>query len=144
LTASYTGPAAVIAIGIGGRAARREPPPHSWLSYGPGLALLFLPSLILAWTGPGWVRPVLTGLAAAGIAVAGARWRKQAPLVGGALAAVIDAGRQLAPAAAHLVQALPGWVPVAAGGAALLWAGATYERRLRDLARVRRTLARMN
>lgn len=56
----------------------------------------------------------------------------------------IDAGRQLAPPAVHLVQAMPGWIPVAAGGIALLWAGATYERRLRDLAKIRRTLAALS
>jgi hypothetical protein len=141
---AYTGPAAVIAIGAGWRTSRREPQPHSWLGYGPGLVLLLLPSLILAWQDPGWIRPVLVAFAAAGIALAGARLSKQAPLVTGAVAAVLDTGRQLGPPAVRLVQALPGWIPAAAGGAALLWAGATYEARLRDLTRIRRTLAAMS
>ena len=141
---AYTGPAAVIALGVGWRISRREPQPHSWLGYGPGLVLLLVPSLILAWQDPGWIRPVLAGLAAAGIAVAGARSEKQAPLVIGAVVAVLDAGRQLAPPVVRLVQVLPGWIPVAAGGAVLLWAGATYEARLRDLTRIRTTLAAMS
>jgi hypothetical protein len=134
----------VIATGAGWRTARREPQPHSWLGYGPGLVLLLLPSLILAWQNPGWIRPVLVAFAAAGIALAGARLSKQAPLVTGAVAAVLDTGRQLGPPAVRLVQALPGWIPAAASGAALLWAGATYEARLRDLTRIRRTLAAMS
>ena len=39
---------------------------------------------------------------------------------------------------------LPGWVPAAAGGAVLLWAGATYEARLRNLRAMRRSLASMS
>jgi hypothetical protein len=35
-------------------------------------------------------------------------------------------------------------MPVAALGAALLWAGATYEARLRNLKAIRRTLAAMS
>jgi hypothetical protein len=140
----YTVPAAALAIIVGRLASRREPRPHSWLAYGPGLSLLLLPSLILGWESPGWIRPVLVGLAAAAIALAGARARMQAPLLTGAIVAVLDAGRELAPAFARLVHDLPGWIPVAALGAALLWAGATYEARLRNLNVIRRTLAAMS
>jgi hypothetical protein len=141
---AYTGPAAALAIIMGWQASRREPQPHSWLAYGPGLSLLLLPSLIVAWQSHGWIRPVLVGLAAAAIAIAGARARMQAPLLTGAIVAVLDSGRGLAPAFARLVHELPGWVPVAALGAALLWAGATYEGRLRNLNAIRRTLAAMS
>ena len=141
---TYTLPAAALGIIIGRQAARRERQPHSWLAYGPGLSLLLLPSLIVAWQGPGWIRPVLVGLAAAAIAVVGARARMQAPLLTGAIVAVLDAGRQLAPAFARLVHDLPGWIPVAALGAALLWVGGTYEARLRNLNAIRRTLAAMS
>ncbi len=140
----YTVPAAALAIIVGWLASRREPRPHSWLAYGPGLSLLLLPSLIVGWESLGWIRPVLVGLAAAAIAIAGARARMQAPLLTGAIVAVLDAGRELAPAFARLVHVLPGWIPVAALGAALLWAGATYEARLRNLNAIRRTLAAMS
>jgi hypothetical protein len=139
----YTVPAGLIAIAAGWRASKREPRPHSWLAYGPGLAVLLMPSLVVAWQGTGWIRPVLTGLAAIGIAVAGARTRTQAPLLTGTAVAVLVAGRALAPDVMHLVHAMPGWVPVAAGGAVLLWAGATYEARLRNLQAIRRSLAAM-
>ena len=140
----YTGPVAAIAIAAGWRASRREPRPHSWLAYGPGLGLLFLPSLLAAWDGTGWIRPVLLGLAAIGIAIAGARTRTQAPLLSGAAVAVLEAGRQLAPDVMRFVHALPGWAPVAVGGALLLWAGATYEARLRNLKAIRLSLASMS
>ena len=139
----YTVPAGLIAIAAGWRASKREPRPHSWLAYGPGLAVLLVPSMVVAWQGTGWIRPVLTGLAAIGIAVAGARTRTQAPLLTGTAVAVLVAGRALAPDVMHLVHAMPGWVPVAAGGAVLLWAGATYEARLRNLQALRRSLAAM-
>ena len=87
---------------------------------------------------------VLVGLAAAAIAIVGARARMQAPLLTGAVVAVLGAGRELAPAFARLVHHLPGWLPVAVLGAALLWAGATYEARLRNLNVIRRTLAAMS
>jgi hypothetical protein len=139
----YTVPAGLIAIAAGWRVSNHEPRPHSWLAYGPGLGVLLVPSLVMAWQGTGWIRPVLTGLAAIVIAVAGARTRTQAPLLTGTAVAVLVAGRALAPDVMHLVHAMPGWVPVAAGGAMLLWAGATYEARLRNLQAIRRSLAAM-
>jgi hypothetical protein len=90
--------------------------------------------------GAGWIRPVLTGLAAIGIAIVGARTRTQAPLLTGVTVAVLDAGRELAPDVMRLAHAMPGWVPIAAGGAVLLWAGATYEARLANLRAIRRSL----
>ena len=141
---AYTLPAAAVATFMGWRASRREPHPHSWLAYGPGLSILLLPSLVVAWQSPGWLRLVLVGLAAAAIAIVGARARMQAPLLTGAVVAVLGAGRELAPAFARLVHDLPGWLPVAVLGAALLWAGATYEARLRNLNVIRRTLAAMS
>ena len=140
----YTGPAALAAIAAGWKASGQEPRPHSWLAYGPGLGLGLLPSLVMAWDGAGWVRPAAVGVASVGIAIIGARTRKQAPLLVGVAVAVLEAARGLAPDVAGLVHALPGWVPAAVGGAVLLWAGATYEARLRNLRAIRHTLASMN
>jgi hypothetical protein len=141
----YTVPAAAIALGYGWQAdkrrAERDEELGSWAAYGAGLAILLLPSLIVAWAGYGWLRPALLAAGAAGVALAGARLRLQAPLLIGIAVAVLDAGHQLMPEIRQLAQALPGWVPVAVIGAALLWAGATYEARLRNLATLRRTLA---
>jgi hypothetical protein len=140
----YTAPAALAALAAGWTASRREPRPHSWLAYGPGLALLLLPSLVMAWDGTGWVRAASVGVASVGIAIIGARTRTQAPLLVGIAVAVLEAARGLAPDVARLIHALPGWVPAAVGGAVLLWAGATYEARLRNLRAIRLSLSSMS
>jgi hypothetical protein len=139
----YALPAAVILIGAGWRRSRRAPELGSWLTYGPGLAILLLPSLVAAWSDQGWLRPLLLGLTAACITLAGARARLRAPLLIGALVAITDAGRQLAPAVARLAGAVPHWVPIALLGTLLLGVGATYEARLKDLGKLRNVLRRM-
>ncbi len=138
----YTVPAAAILIAFGWHSSRR-PDFSSWLIYGPGLALLLLPSLITAWQQAGWVRPALLAAAAAVATLIGARRRLQAPVLIGVAIAALDAGHQLAPAVRGLAEVLPGWVPIAIIGAVLLWAGATYEARLRNLRKARETLARL-
>jgi hypothetical protein len=42
-----------------------------------------------------------------------------------------------------LWQRLPGWIPLAVGGAILLFLAITYERRRRDLSRLRSAVGRM-
>lgn len=143
LPEAYTLPAAAVAVTAGWAWSRRRPGVSSWLAYGPALAALLGPSLIGAWNGTGWIRPALLGLAAAVVALAGARARLQAPLVTGAAVAALDAGRELTPSALSLVRAAPGWAPFALVGVGLLWAGATYEARLRNLSSARRSLAAM-
>jgi hypothetical protein len=141
---AYTTPAAVIVIGFGWRRSVRDRQVSSWLAYGPGLALLLLPSLAVAWQSSGWIRPLLLGLTATSLALSGARWRKQAPLLAGTAVAVLDAGRELAPAVLVLVHGLPGWIPIAVLGTIMLWAGASYEARLRNLSAIRSHLAAMS
>jgi hypothetical protein len=140
----YTAPAALSALAAGRNASRREPRPRSWLAYGPGLALALLPSLAMTWDGSSWVRAAAVGVASVGIAIIGARTRTQAPLLAGVAVAVLEAARGLAPDVARMIHELPGWVPAAVGGTVLLWAGATYEARLRNLRTIHRTLAAMS
>src|SRR6266568_2583092 len=140
----YTVPAALLGLVFGWTRSRREPAPHSWLAFGPGLALLLLPSLVAAWVSPDWIRPTLLGGVAVGVALAGARAGQQAPLVTGITVAVLDAGRALAPAFGVLFHALPSWVPIAVLGVILLWAGATYEARLRNLRTIFSSLTAMS
>lgn len=137
----WTLPTAALALCAGWLTRRRNL--RSWPAFGPGLAIALVPSLSAAWTGHGALRPLLLGLAAMAIAVGGARARLQALLVLGAVTAVLDGGRELAPVAARMLGALPNWVPVAVIGAVLIWAGATYEARLRDLRRIGHTVAGM-
>jgi hypothetical protein len=139
----YAVPAGAALIAYGWHLARRVPPRSSWLSYGPGLAILLVPSLTAVWHGHGWLRPLLLGAAAAGITLTGARGKLQAPLLIGAAVTVLDAGHELAPEIRQLAQALPSWLPIAIVGAILLWSGATYEARLRNLSYLRDSLAAM-
>ena len=139
----YTVPAAIILIAFGWQRSRRSLELSSWLGYGPGLVLLLLPSLALAWPEHGWIRPLLLGLLATGVTLTGGRFRAQAPVLIGAAVVLLGAGRQFAPPIAHLAGTLPRWVPIALIGLALLAMGATYEARLRDLRRLRGTLGLM-
>jgi hypothetical protein len=142
---AYTGPAALIVIAFGWqRSAKLPARPSSWLTYGPGLALLLLPSLAASWNDRGWLRPLLLGLVTVGLTLAGGRARLQAPLLLGGAVAVVDAGRQLAPDIARLAGLVPRWVPIALLGLVLLVVGATYEARLRDLGRLRTALGRLH
>ena len=115
----------------------------SGLTLGPGLALLLLPSLITVWHDPGWIRPLTLGITAAAITLIGARARRQAPLLIGAAVTLMDAGHELAPGVRRLAEAVPTWLPIALTGAILLWAGATYEARLRNLGNLRKIVAAM-
>jgi hypothetical protein len=139
----YTVPAAAILIAFGRHHWRGSPGSGSWASYGPGLALLLLPSLTVAWQEDGWLRPLLLGVAAAMVTLAGGRARLRAPLLLGAAVMVLDAGHELAPAISQLVGMLPRWVPIAVIGVVLLGVGSTYEARLRDLNTLRRAVARL-
>ncbi len=139
----YTVPAAAALLAYGVCHARRVPPPSSWLTDGPGLALLLLPSLAEMWQSHGWVRPLLLGIAAAGVTLIGGRLRRQAPLLIGAGVTVLAAGHALAPAFSRLAEALPSWLAIAVTGAILLWSGATYEARLRNLSSLRKSVAGM-
>ncbi|MEV6754420.1 hypothetical protein [Streptomyces sp. NPDC051214] len=141
---AYTLPVTVPALLIGALRRRRTPETSSWTAYGPGLAATLLPSLVAAWGDPHWQRPLLLGVAALLITLAGARHRLQAPLVLGGTVLALDALHELAPYIVQVVDALPRWLPPALAGLLLLAIGATYEQRLRDARRVRDVLGRMH
>ncbi|NLU75738.1 hypothetical protein HCC61_24315 [Streptomyces sp. HNM0575] len=109
----------------------------SWWAYGGGLAFTFLPSLVMVWHDPHWLRPLLLGAGALGTALAGARWRTQAPLLLGAATVVSVGAHELAPYVAQVAWLLPRWVMPALAGLLLVVAGATYERRLGDARRLK-------
>ena len=139
----YTVPAAAVLLVVGWRRSRRPPPVCSWITYGPALAVLLVPSLVAVWQLPGWARPLVLGVVAAAIALAGGRARLIAPLLLGGAVVILDAGHELAPAVQQLAGVLPRWVPIAVIGVVLLVVGATYEARLRDLGRIRTALGGM-
>jgi hypothetical protein len=138
---AYTVPLAAVALFAGWAALRSRPELRSWVAYGPALLAGFLPSLapVLVSTAEVWRRLVLF-VAAVVVIVLGAVNRRQAPVVVGGVVALIVAVHELV----LLWQLLPGWIPLAAGGAVLLFLAITYERRLRDLTRLRSTIGSMS
>jgi hypothetical protein len=130
-------------LAAGWLARRRRPAASSWWAYGPALLVTFAPSLVAAWTGDGLVRPVLLAAAAFGVTIVGAVSRLQGPLLLGGGILLVNAGHELTPAIVDLVGNGPRWVPIAITGMALLFTGATYEHRLRDVRRAYRGIARM-
>ncbi|MEU0276732.1 hypothetical protein [Streptomyces sp. NPDC006307] len=140
---AYTLPVTVPALVVGVLRRRRDPEASSWTAYGPGLAATLVPSLVAAWGDAEWERPLLLGLGALAVTLAGARLRLQAPLVLGGAALALVGLHELAPYIAQVVGALPRWLPPALAGLLLLGVGATYEQRLRDARRLRETVGRM-
>ncbi|MCZ7378652.1 SCO7613 C-terminal domain-containing membrane protein [Micromonospora sp. WMMC250] len=138
---AYTVPAAGLAIGAGLLALRTRPGLTSWPALGPGLVAALAPSLVSVLIGPDpqpW-RRLLLGAAALGAVLAGATRRWQAPvLLGGGVLALL---------ALHEVargwDLLPRWIYLGVGGLALVALAATYERRRRELARLRSAVGRL-
>ncbi|MEU4496226.1 hypothetical protein AB0F96_22965 [Streptomyces sp. NPDC023998] len=141
---AYTLPVTVPALAVGLLRRRRDPEASSWTAYGPGLAATLLPSLVAAWGDQHWLRPLLLGVAALAVTLAGARLRLQSLLVLGGAVLALDALHELAPYVVQVVGALPRWLPPALAGLLLLAVGATYEQRLRDARRLRDALGRMH
>lgn len=129
----YVLPLAAVALILGHLRSCAVPGTRSWAAYGPGLSLLLLPSLVASFDDDTLQRPLLLGLAALGVLLAGAYFRLQAPLCLGGAVLAVDALQLLAPYAA----ALPRWMSLGAVGVLLVAIGATYEQRRRDVARLR-------
>ncbi|WP_433529727.1 SCO7613 C-terminal domain-containing membrane protein [Micromonospora sp. CA-263727] len=138
---AYTVPLAALALSAGAVALRTRPGLTSWLALGPGLAAALLPSLAAVLFGPDpqpW-RRLLLGAAALAATLLGAVRRWQAPVVVGGATLTLLALHELV----RSWDLLPRWVFLAAAGLTLIGLAATYERRRRDLLRLRSTLTRM-
>ncbi|WP_042454926.1 SCO7613 C-terminal domain-containing membrane protein [Streptacidiphilus jiangxiensis] len=139
---AYTVSVAAVALTIGHLHHRRDASTPSTVTYGPGLSLALLPSLLTLWTDGHWVRPLLLGLAALLAVVLGVRFRLRAPLLLGGAVLLLTGAHELAPTVLQVLGLLPRWVPLAAAGLLLLLLGARYEQRLRDARRLRAGLRR--
>lgn len=139
---AYTLPAAALAVGAGLLALRTRPGLTSWPALGPGLVAALLPSLVsvLAGADPQPWRRLLLGAAATGAVLAGATRRWQAPVLLGGGALTLLALHELA----RGWDLLPRWIYLGVGGLALVGLAATYERRRRDLARLRAAVGRLS
>ncbi|WP_327034153.1 SCO7613 C-terminal domain-containing membrane protein [Micromonospora ureilytica] len=138
---AYTLPAAALAVGAGLLALRTRPGLTSWPALGPGLVAALLPSLVSVLAGPDpqpW-RRLLLGAAATGAVLAGATRRWQAPVLLGGGVLTLLALHELA----RGWDLLPRWIYLGVGGLALVGLAATYERRRRDLARLRAAVGRL-
>ncbi|MEU9826723.1 SCO7613 C-terminal domain-containing membrane protein [Micromonospora chersina] len=138
---AYTLPAAALALGAGLLALRSRPGLNSWLALGPGLGAALLPSLVsvLAAPDPQPARRLALGLVALGAVLGGAARRWKAPVLLGAATLVPLALHELA----RGWDLLPRWIFLGLGGLALIALAATYERRRRDLARLRAAVGGM-
>ncbi|WP_046471746.1 SCO7613 C-terminal domain-containing membrane protein [Allosalinactinospora lopnorensis] len=125
-------------------AAPRDGLPHSWLVYGPGLALGLLPSLAMVHLVDGTpLRTALLGTAALAVTLVGGWYRLQAPLFVGAAVLLLLARQAFGGPLWEVVVAMPRWIPVGVLGLLLLVVGARYERNLRDLRRFGRMMRKM-
>ncbi|MEU5905938.1 hypothetical protein ABZ780_16355 [Micromonospora sp. NPDC047467] len=138
---AYTVPAAALALGAGLLALRTRPGLTSWPALGPGLVAALLPSLVSVVVGsdPQPWRRLLLGAVALGAVLAGANRRWQAPVLLGGVVLAVLALHELA----RGWDLLPRWIYLGAGGLALIGLAASYERRRRDLARLRAAVARL-
>lgn len=141
LVEAYTLPLAVVLLvaGIVGprldRTDRGDVP--SWLAFGPALVVGLGPTVWLAFTEPGTIRPLAGLVSGAVVLVVGVAWGKRA-LVDVGTGTVVALGlRQLAP----VVGEVPNWVTIGATGVLLILVGATFEQRRRDLKAVLRRYA---
>ncbi|WP_405104947.1 hypothetical protein OG559_16935 [Micromonospora sp. NBC_01405] len=141
LLEAYTLPTAGVALAAGVVALRTRPGLNSWLALGPGLAAALLPGLVSVLFAPEpqpW-RRLLLGAGALAVVLAGSARRWQAPVLLGGITLALLALHELV----RSWDLLPRWIFLAVGGLALIGLAATYERRRRDLARLRAVVGRM-
>jgi hypothetical protein len=140
LIESYTVPAAAIGVLAGLWARRGRPDLNSWAAYGPALLAGIGPTLITALVDADGTRRLILGLVALVLVVGGSLRRLQAPVVTGAVTLVVLALHEIV----RYWDLVPRWIPLLVGGLLLVGMATTYERRRRDLARLRHSVARMS
>jgi hypothetical protein len=140
LPEAYTLAVAAAALVIGYIETRRDSDVSSWLAYGVALVAAFVPSLaIVLSTGETPLRRGLLIVAAAAVLIAGSLRRLQAPVVVGGVTLGVAALHELAVVSTAALL----WTIIALVGAVLIGLGANYEKRRRELQRLRGALGRL-
>jgi hypothetical protein len=143
LLEAYTLPFALVALLVGLLEIRAHPELGSWLAYGPALVVGFLPTLVVVLTSDSNpARRILLIVGAVLTLAVGSLRRQKAPVVVGSVVTTIATLHELI----LLGRFLPAWVLVvlfSATGLLLVGLGATYERRRRQVRRLRGALGRM-
>ncbi len=134
---AYTAPAAAVALAAGLR-SWRDGHGRSWGAVGPALVLAIGPTLVLGLAHEDPTRLVAAAVLSFAAVVAGAVLRLQAPLGIGATALLILAIDQWG----EEIVRLPRWITLGLIGIALMWIGATFEHRRRDVRRASEVLGR--
>ncbi len=129
LVEAYSLPASALAFAIGWWSTRDRTPFSSWVTVGSGLLVALVPSVVMSVRDAEIARLVLIVVVAGGLVVAGAVRKLQAPLAVGGLSLVVVGVDQLWPVASQA----PRWIVFGLVGAGLLFLGATFERRRRDV-----------
>jgi hypothetical protein len=135
----FTAPPAAILFLIGLWRLERRPEAGSWATLALPILAGIGPSLLMALGEGDEIRRVGVGAAAIAVIIAGLVRRWQCPLVLGSIALAVMTINELS----LLWDLIPVWIPPAIGGAILIGAGATFERRRRDVRRIRENLKSM-
>lgn len=134
---AYTVPAAALMLAAGLR-SWRSAPGRSWLNLGPAVLLAIGPTLGMGIVDGDTVRVVVAAVLCLAAVLIGAVLRLQAPLLLGAAGLVVLGIDQWG---GYLV-ALPRWITLGTVGVVLMWVGATFEHRRRDLRRASDAIGR--
>jgi hypothetical protein len=135
----YTAPPAAVVFLIGLWRLEKRPEVGSWSTLALPILIGIGPSLLMALEDGNEFRRVGVGAAAIAVIIAGLMRRWQAPLVLGSIALAVITVNELLLLRGHI----PVWVPPAIGGAILITFGATFEKRRRDVRRIRDSLKAM-
>ncbi|RKN10264.1 hypothetical protein D7319_10795 [Streptomyces radicis] len=141
---AYTLHLAVAALVLGAVRRRGDASVSSWRGYGAGLVALFLPSLVVVFSGPDGARALLLGAGALAVTIVGARHRLRALLALGGATVALVAAHEWGPYLTTALGLLPRWTPPACAGLLLLCLGATYERRMNEARRIHATWRRLD
>ena len=136
-----TAPLAAALLVGGALRMAADPAARSWPSLGAGVLLLLVPSLLADLGSTELWRVLALGVVALAVFGVGLALKLSAPTLVGAVVLVIHGLAQLWPWISGLYGAVPWWLWAGIGGVVLIFFAATYEKRIRDLRSVARSIS---